>query len=224
MKKLLNILAITLALNFIAAAGGIAYLFQSGALNREKITAIKAMLGPATTQAVVEEKKDQPDSTTQPTIKKLDELLAQVSGRPAGEQVEFLQRKFDGQMAQLDRRQQEVLALMDQVARDRDAQDKRQKALDLLEKKLKDRDKALTRDVQDKGFADSMALYESMSAKQVKESLAAMDDATATRYLRAMEPARAAKILKEFKTPAESERVQKMMQLIRGTQAEANGS
>ena len=224
MKKLLNVIAVTLALNFIAAVGGIAYLFKTGKLDKEKIAAIKLLMGPATTQAVMEAKKDQIDMTTQPTIRKLDELLAQVSGRPAGEQVEFLQRKFDAQMSQLDRRQQEILALKDQVARDREAQDKRQKALDAFENKLKERDKVLAKDIQDKGFAESLALYDSMAPKQVKDAMAGMDDATATKFLRAMEPARAAKILKEFKTPADAERVQKIMQLIRGSQADANGS
>ena len=41
------------------------------------------------------------------------------------------------------------------------------------------------------------------------------------RYLRAMEPSRAAKILKEFKAPAETERVKQLIEAIRGAQADA---
>src|SRR5437588_3652096 len=92
MKKLLTVLMVTLALNFLAAVGGAAYLYSIGALAKEKVTAIKGVLFPATTQAV-EEKKDQPEASTQPTYK-LEELLTKVSGRPAGEQVEFMQRFF----------------------------------------------------------------------------------------------------------------------------------
>ena len=35
------------------------------------------------------------------------------------------------------------------------------------------------------------------------------------KYLRAMEPSRAGKIIKEFKTPQETERVQKILDMIR---------
>src|SRR5438445_719216 len=82
------------------AAGGIAYLSCRAALTNQKVGAIKLVIFPPATQPV-EEKKDQPDPATQPTYK-LEELLAKVSGRPAGEQVEFMQHIFDAQMAQLD--------------------------------------------------------------------------------------------------------------------------
>ena len=223
MKKLLNVLAITLAFNFIALAGGVVYLFQTGALSRDKIAAIKVLLGPATTQATTQEIKDQPDASTQPTIK-LEELLAKVSGRPAGEQVEFMQRTFDSQMAQLDRRQQELAALQVTIANAEKTMkvDRDKFAADL--KKFEVREKAASRDAQDKGFADSLALYDSMPPKQVKDVFAGLDDATATRYLRAMEPSRAAKIFKEFKTPVENDRVQRIIDLIRGQQVDVKAN
>jgi flagellar biosynthesis/type III secretory pathway ATPase len=40
-KKLITVVVLTLAINFLAAAGGIGYLFQSGKLDREKAQAIK---------------------------------------------------------------------------------------------------------------------------------------------------------------------------------------
>src|SRR5438309_1472978 len=147
MKKLLNILLITLGVNFLVAAGGVAYLFKTGALTKEKITAIKVMLGPATTQAVVE-KKDQIDATTRPTMK-LEELLAKVSGRPAGEQVEFMQRTFDTQMTQLDRRLQELRSLQGTMKTDQEKLDGLQKKLDVQQKKLDEREKVLATEAQD---------------------------------------------------------------------------
>jgi flagellar motility protein MotE (MotC chaperone) len=224
MKKLLNVLMLTLALNFLALAGGVAYLFKTGALTKEKVAAIKLMLGPATTQTVAEGKKDQPDASTQPTINKLEELLATVSGRPAGEQVEFMQRTFDAQQAQLDRRQRELQTLKDLIQLDRKAQDDRQKVLDTRQKKLDEREQAMAKDMADKGFTDSLAMYESLPPKQAKDIFLGLNDATATKYLRAMEPARAAKILKEFKTPAETERLQRMIEMIRGSQTDAKAN
>lgn len=219
MKKLLQILTLTLALNFLALAGGVAFLFQSGALSRDKMASIKLILyPPAATQAAggvdLAGKKDQPDAATQPTIR-LDQLLDRVGGRPAGEQVEFIQRTFDGQMAQLDRRLEEVKAREKALAEAQDALDRSRTQIAARQKKLDEREKALDKEAQDKGFADSLALYDSMTPRQVKDVFAGLDDPTVTRYLRAMEPGRAAKILKEFKAPAETERVQRIIEMIR---------
>jgi vacuolar-type H+-ATPase subunit E/Vma4 len=220
MKKLLTVVILTLALNFLALAVGVAVLFQNGTLTREKIAAIKAVLGPATTQAAVADKKDEPDATTQPTLR-LEELLAKVSGRPAGEQVEFLQRTFDAQMAQLERRQRELedLRMKADIAK-REASTLLAQ-VDARTKKLDAREKALKTAVEDKGFEDSLTLYNSMPTKQVKDVFMSLDDATMTKYLRAMDAGRAAKILKEFKTSSETERVQRVMEMIRLQQADA---
>ena len=196
MKKLLTILTITLALNFLAMAAGVAYLGQSGRLSREKVEAIRAVLVPATTQAANTDadRKDQPDAATQPTIK-LDELLARVSGRPAGEQVDYVQRTFDAQMVQLDRRLQEVQAREDGLAKAQAKFDADRSALAVRQKKLDEREKAADKDAQDKGFTDTLAMYDAMPTRQVKDVLAGLDDATLTRYIRALEPGRAAKVL-----------------------------
>src|SRR2546423_7153387 len=96
MKKLLNVLAITLAVNFIAMAAGVYYLYSTGALSREKLAVIKLVMYPATTQGAVTtgddvaaDKKEGSGAATQPTIK-LDELLARVASRSAGEPGEVV--------------------------------------------------------------------------------------------------------------------------------------
>ena len=43
------------------------------------------------------------------------------------------------------------------------------------------------------------------------------------KYLRAMDPSRAAKIIKEFKSSVETERVQRIMEMIRVQQANVQG-
>ena len=44
MKKVLGILVLTLALNFLAVAGTVGYLFQSGRLDKSKISQLKSVL------------------------------------------------------------------------------------------------------------------------------------------------------------------------------------
>jgi hypothetical protein len=67
----------------------------------------------------------------------------------------------------------------------------------------------------DKGFQDSLALYNSMPGKQVKTIFMSLDDATIKQYLQAMPPRNATRIIKEFKTPEEVARIQKVMESMR---------
>jgi hypothetical protein len=54
-----------------------------------------------------------------------------------------------------------------------------------------------------------------MPAKQVKTVFMTLDDETVRNYLRAMQPRQASKIIKEFKTPEETARVQRVMEQMR---------
>jgi flagellar motility protein MotE (MotC chaperone) len=217
MKKLLTVIAWTLALNFLAAAGGVAYLFRTQKLDHDKIAQIKTLVFPPASQPAPAI-DDTRDPTTQPTLK-LEQMLAQVSGRAASEQVEFMQRTFDSQAALLDRRFQELQNLRKtldeakaQAAKDRDK-------LTADQKKLADAQQQQAKLQTDKNFQDTLALYTTMPAKQVKAIFMTMSDDTIIQYLRAMEPRQATKITKEFKAPEETARIAKVMETMRQSQA-----
>jgi hypothetical protein len=153
-------------------------------------------------------------ATTQPVVQ-LDELLDRASGRSATEQVEFIQHTFDAKMAMLDRRQRELNDLQHQVELSKQQMSKDRTALDGREKGLAEREQQAGRLESDKGFQDSLALYKSMPPKQVKTIFMSLDDATMTSYLQAMEPRTASKIIKEFKSPDETSRIQKILERMR---------
>ncbi len=214
MKKLLNVLVLMLAMNFLALAGAVGWMHQTKRLDREKIHAMKAILFPpaaATTQPATQPVAD---ATTQPAMR-LEELLARSTGRTATEQVKFIQHAFDAQMTQLERRERELNDLQRQVdlakqqlARDRTAMQKEQSELTAREQEA-------ARLASDKGFQDSLQLYKSLPSKQVKSIFMTLDDATVVNYLQAMEPRAAARIMKEFKTSAEVARIQTIMEKMR---------
>jgi hypothetical protein len=213
MKKLWNVFVITLAVNFLAVVVAVGYLYGDGRLDRRRIDGIKALLypPPATQPAAsqpVEEESAEP-------VLKLGELLEQKSGLSTGEQLLFLQQTFDARMAELDRRQRELLDLQRQVdlanttlARDRTA-------LEAEKKQLADREQLAAKLAADKGFQDSLELYRTLPAKQVKQAFMTMEDETVRRYLQAMEPREAAKIVKEFKAPDERQRIQRVIDRMR---------
>jgi flagellar motility protein MotE (MotC chaperone) len=218
LKKLLQVIMALLAINFLAVGAGIGWLVHTNMLDKEKIHAIKEIVFPATTQASTTQPSDEASATTKPSDV-LQALLAKSSGRTPTEQIETLQRNFDAQMAQLDRRERELADLQRQVdlskqqmARDRTALDAEKKALDAQKQQT-------AKLASDKGFQDSLALYNSMQGKQVKQIFMSMSDDEIVQYLQAMEPRAASRIVKEFKSPQELARIQKVMEKMRQAQA-----
>jgi hypothetical protein len=215
---MLQVIMALLAINFLAIGGAVGWLVQTKRLDKDKIHAIKDIVFPATTQASTTQSTDEASATTKPSDV-LEALLAKSSGRTPTEQIETLQRNFDSQMAQLDRRERELTDLQRQVdlskqqmARDRTALDAEKKALDAQKQQT-------TKLASDKGFQDSLALYNTMQGKQVKTIFMSMSDDVIVQYLQAMEPRSAARIVKEFKSPQELARIQKVMEKMRQAQA-----
>src|SRR5688500_15572236 len=213
MKKLFNIVVLTLALNFLVVAGAVGWLHQTKRLDRTKVQAIKDILFP---------KPALPIAATQPAAKpttqltlQLDELLARTAGRSATEQVRFIQQTFDAQMVQLERRERELGDLQRQVDLAKEQLTRDRADIDAPRAALAARQDEPTRLASDKGIQDSLNLYNTMPSKQVKQVFMTLDDATVMNYLQAMQPRAAARIIKEFKTPEEVARIQSIMEKMR---------
>ena len=218
MKKLWNVFVLTLAVNFVAVVVAIAYLYNDGRLDRGRIDAIRAVLYPPVpaTQPAASQPAD--DRHSEPVLK-LGELLEQKSGLSTSEQLLFLQQTFDSRMAELDRRQRELGDLQRQVDLANATLGRDRAALEAEKKAVAEREQLAAKLAGDKGFQDSLELYKSLPAKQVKQAFMTMDDETVRRYLQAMEPRGAAKIVREFKTPDEQQRVQRVIDRMRGAAA-----
>lgn len=213
MKRLLFVISVTLALNFLLAVGGIAYLVKTGRLDEDKIRTIRELVMNPATQPVATQPTER-DPTTQPSVG-LEALLAKVAGRTAGEQVEFMQRTFDSQNAILERQRQNlqgqkkfILDAQKQLEADRLAlaADRAQLAAEKQQQ---------TKLATDQGFQDTLNLYNTMQPKQVKTIFMSLDEDTVINYLRAMEPRAASKITKEFKTPEETAKVSRILEKMR---------
>src|SRR5437868_175785 len=104
----------TLALNFLLLGVGVAWLHQSGHLDKPRAMAIKELLFP-TSQPTSQPAATLHGPATQP-FAKLEALLAKHTGQRAGDQVEAIQRSLDVQSVQLERRRREIEDLQAQVA------------------------------------------------------------------------------------------------------------
>lgn len=226
MKKIALVALIVLALNFLAVAGGVGWLIGSGKLDKEKALGIAKTLFPDPPKPVEPAVKDTRDpATTQPMLK-FDELLERQTGKTAAEQVAFLRETFDAMSATLDRQRRELSDLKRQVdfaqtqlAKDRTAIEERAKSLD----DRAQRQRALE---ADEGFQKTLDVYNGMDAGQVKDLFMRLEESTVVRYLQAMEPRRASRIVKEFTLPEELSKAQSLLEMMRKNDAlpEANSA
>src|SRR4051812_2543759 len=222
-KRLLNVLVLTLAMNFLLAAGGVGWLFQSGHLDKTKVAAIREVVFPTSQPAAP---TTQPTAAAGPTTRpllRLDELLAKHAGRRAGEQVEVIQQTVDTQGAVLDRRTREVEYLQTRVAAEQKKLAEASTALTADRRQLEDQKQQATQAAGDKGFDDSLKLYSAMPPKQVKGVFMGLPEDAVVRFLQAMPPRTATKIVKEFKTPDETARINRVLDKMRQGQPFAGG-
>jgi flagellar motility protein MotE (MotC chaperone) len=213
MKKLLTTLSALLALNFLVVAGGVGWLFQSGHVDRARVNAIKELLFPP--PAASAPAAQPADAGPAPASKRMQDLLAKHAGRSAAQQVDFIQQTFDATLAQLDRREREVADRERQVASANAKLVDDRKTLEAERQRLTNQEREFDRLASDKGFQDTLSLYNTMPGRQVKGVFMTMDEASAAQYLDAMEPRTATKILKEFKSPDEADRMKRILEKMR---------
>lgn len=79
MKNLLKALVVTLALNFLAVAGGVGWLWKSGKLDRKAVVAIKEIIFPKVADTQASTTQPTTESTTRP-VSPLEALLARHAG------------------------------------------------------------------------------------------------------------------------------------------------
>jgi flagellar motility protein MotE (MotC chaperone) len=223
MKKLWSVFVHTLAINFLLLAGAAGWLWKSAHVDRTKAEAVRDVLFPKEEVAAAGPATQPAKPDAGPPLMRLDALLARHAGKRAGEQVEAIQQTFDAQSALLDRRKRELHDLQAQVAAEQKRLADASAALEADRKDLAERRQEAEQATADKGFADSLKLYSTMPGKQTKSVFMDMPDETAARFLQAMPPRTAAKIVKEFKTPAEVARINRVLERIRQGSSLASG-
>src|SRR5687767_4278761 len=214
MKRLWNALVLALVVNFVLAAGAVGWLYRTGRLDRERVAEIRRIVFAKPPPAPAGGANAAKPPATRPSMS-LEALLEKHSGKRAGEQVEVVQQAFDTQSVLLDRRRRELEDLAAQVAREQEKLAEDRAALEAERRGFSAREEAARGEAADKGFQDSLKLYGAMPAKQVKGVFLSMPDETVVRFLRALPPRTATKVVKEYKTPEETERIRRIMERMR---------
>ncbi|MEM8874945.1 MAG: hypothetical protein AAGD32_11905 [Planctomycetota bacterium] len=220
-KRFLTATVFILALNFLVALGAAAYFWTSAGMDSEKMSAITDIMYPPD-EAPTGELETVEDDVAPTSLEQLEELLAVDPLASASERVDAIEEAFTARLEQLDRRRRELRDLRAQL---RLAQ----------QNLLVDRESVAVREAElaafaaeaeklanDRGFQDTLKLYQGMKPKQVKNVFLDLDDETVVQYLTAMNPRTANKILAEFKTPGEVVRVRQLLELMRQNEVALN--
>ena len=196
MKTLLNLLALVAVASLLIISGLIGYLVIDGRLNSQSAEQIAKILRGESIAPV---------ATTQPEIA--------ATTQPAATNQSF--QSIELQLVQIERERKEI---SDRYARLKDAEMKliMDREAMLREKNEFERQVLAQQTIsKDEGFTKALTLYTQMPPKMAKEDFMKLDTDIVVRYLTHMKKQESAKILKEFKTPAEQKKRQEILEQIR---------
>ena len=226
MKKIASLIPIICIINILMLTGLLGYLWGTGRLNKPKAQAIADMLRQPGAPERLREKlydimapRPNPATQTRPAMSSapaLSESPAGAEPATAQERIDYVQKVLEAERLRLESeaqklREQQVLLASNLAQLDMD-----RKLLASQRKAYEQTIAGATTQSDAAGFQKSMALFDELKPKQVKDLLMVMPADQVARYMAAMEPDRAAKIIAEFKSSAEKTLLNQVLDKVRG--------
>ncbi len=209
MKTLWQAISVIAVLHVLLALGLLVFLVGSDRLNRERMSAVKDTFE---NTIAAEQQAEEQAAKLEQEAKEQAERLARLTGDDekvvtTAERLEEDQRRTEYALRRLERTREEIealkrnLELLQQSARkqQKEVAEKQQTFEKMVEEWREQRDR--------EGFSQAVELYEQLPPKQTKSMFielleeGGMDEVV--RYLEAMQPRKAAGVLREFKTDEE---------------------
>lgn len=210
LRRIWDIFSMIAIAHLLAVLVLLAVLAGNGTFRSERMQRVRDALAgrPAEVVTVVEQPKE------------ADPAALASSGQLISKQ------QTEAQITQLrvDQQVRELKALQTQLDTAKAALDSRMAAFDKARKQWQDERKAEADLLASEGFRKTVALYESMSADQVKDLMMTASDADAVRMLSAMEERKAGKVVKAFASDAEKARLQKILDRLEKPIADTAGT
>lgn len=221
MKTLFAVISILAILHVLAALGFVGWMVATERVDRERLEKIQTIFEKSVPDAKAEAAKQQKidDAATEQAAR-----LAALQGRSAGpesitQRLVAEQQRNEITLRQIERTREEVESLQRnlQLAQKR-VEDQYAQLMD-EKKQLEQRLAEIEKQRNDEGFKKAVELYESLPSKQTKSMFMTLlrnnqiDQVVA--YMEAMEPRKAAGVLKEFKTPDEIAKAVELTEQLR---------
>jgi len=225
MKKMAAFISMFCIFNLLVLIGLFGFMMGTGRLDKTKLQAISDLVRHNGTPKDLREKVDdfwKPVAASQPATASAPASQPSTPendlGLPATaeERIDFLQKRLEEGRLQMENEAQDLQHRQELL-------EQKQAQLELDQKKLAEDKKvfdaqvaAAKTGVNDAGFDKAMSFFDGLKPKQVKDLLSGMQVSDAAKFIGAMEPDRAAKVMAEFKSPAEKQFLGDLVDQVRG--------
>ena len=219
MKTLGQAIAVIAVAHLIGALALLGYLAGTHRLSGARIAAVKNVFA-----MTVEQQRAAEEQATGKANEAEDEAakLARSSGLgpvSAAESLAAQQERDEMMLRQLERTRREIEDLQRNLQLTRQRMEREKKELQTARDEAATRFDAIQKQLDDEGFRTAVQLYEQLPAKQVKQMFMTMVESQETEqvvaFLEAMEPRKAAGVLREFKAVHEVPRAVELMERLR---------
>jgi flagellar motility protein MotE (MotC chaperone) len=223
MKKLASLLLLLCILNLLAVAGLVGYLVATERLDKQKASAIVDLLRHKGTpdkfrETLYDILEPTPSTSTAPASQPAlaaDTPSSDTTPGSAQDRINASHQALDQETLRLENQAQELRhrqELLVQLQADVTA---KLKKIDDEKQAFEKRVAQVNTQAADDSFQKSLALYNELKSKQVKDLFMPMPPDEIAKFLTAMDPDRAAKIIGEFKTPDEARAIAIVLDRIR---------
>jgi len=220
MRTLFNVVAVLAILHIVAGLGFVGWLAGTGRLNKQRLVDTRNVFA-LTVEQEKEKQAEEAEKAEQTRIEA--ERQARLSGvgglASTADQLREEEQRNEILLRQLERTRREIEALSDNLTLARQRMERQHEDLLAAKEQLEDRIQQIESRLNDEGFKKAVTLYETLPSKQVKQMFIELMTADQTdevvAYLEAMQPRKAAGVLKEFKERDEVDLAVELTQRLR---------
>ena len=216
MRTLYQVIALVCILHVLAAAGLTGWLGATGRLNRQRLAAVAAVFKPTIAEQKAQEKKAA--ELARQARAQAERVTAMMTGSTA-ERLTSEQRQHELALRHLERTRREIESLRANLELSRQMMEKQKQAMLTEKQGVERRLQEIEKQLNDKGFKRSIELIEQLPAEQVKrmflEMMAQKQMDQVVSYLEAMQPRKAAAVLREFGPSSEIPQVVELTERLR---------
>jgi hypothetical protein len=217
-KRVIGLLCV---LHVLAACGFVGYLAATDRLNRDRIERTAAIFKPTIAQETAD--AEAAAAVEADALRQTERVMAitdkaqgvgSADERVANDRVqqELTLRRLERTRADVEALQTNLRLAQDTVRKQQEELAERQAALEAKLEEIENR-------ANDDGFRKAVAMYESLPASQTKQMFLGLIESQqidqVVAYLEAMQPRKAAAVLKEFKKPDEVARAVELTERLR---------
>ncbi|MDH3585135.1 MAG: hypothetical protein OER86_13070 [Phycisphaerae bacterium] len=208
MKMLWQVISILAVLHILALVGLGGFLVASGRVDRARLVEAVGLFKPTLEEAkLAGETAAEVGVAATGQIERLKAVEMADAPQSAATVLAADRMRNEILLRQLERTRQEIKGLQDNLRLQQERLEKRHKKIVRDETDVKDRLNAIRGQLDEEGFQRAVTLYESLPPRQSKDHFLALmrqqKPEQIIAYLEAMEPRKAAAVLKEFKSDEE---------------------